>query len=197
MGLVRREVQPDRPPPASTIDLLWQLDNPDPDVRREAALGLDGVAVAVRPLLDRVANERNPLVRDAMVTTLAAHDTAVVAEGLATLLASDDASLRMVAAEALATMPRSVPAVVPRLLRDPDHDVRVMTATVLANLPHPAATDWLAEMIRDDPHPNVVAAAIDALLPSLGAEHAELLEGAARRFPADPFLRFTVEAALR
>nr|WP_307854043.1 HEAT repeat domain-containing protein [Actinoplanes toevensis] len=94
-------------------------------------------------------------------------------------------------------MPISVPALVPRLLEDPDHDVRVMTAMVLADLPHPESLTWLAVMIKDDPHPNVVASAIDALLPSLGPEHTELLERAVRRFPDDPFLRFTVEAALR
>jgi hypothetical protein len=94
-------------------------------------------------------------------------------------------------------MPVSVPAIVPRLLADPDHDVRVMTAMVLADLPHPSAPDWLAEMIENDLHPNVVASAIDALLPSLGPQHTELLREAVRRFPDDPFLRFTVEAALK
>jgi HEAT repeat protein len=132
-----------------------------------------------------------------MLTTLAAHDTDLVAEGLAVHLASDDASLRTAAAEALATMPVSVPAIVPRLVNDPDHDVRVMTAMVLADLAHPGSLTWLAEMISNDPHPNVVAAAIDALLPSIGPEHTELLEQAVRRFPDDPFLRFTVEAARR
>jgi HEAT repeat protein len=198
MGLVRKKAEPEQEQqPASTDDLIEQLDDPDPDVRREAALGLDGAAEAIRPLLDRVAGEQAAAVRDAMLTTLAAHDTAEVAEWLAEHLASDDASLRTASAEALATMPVSVPAIVPRLLEDPDHDVRVMTAMVLADLPHPASTIWLAEMIRDDPHPNVVSSAIDALLPSLGPEHTELLERAVRRFPNDPFLRFTVEAALR
>ena len=198
MGLVRRKAQPEHDqPPASADDLLGQLDDPDPDVRREAALGLDGIASAVGDLLERVADEEAPAVRDAMLTTLAAHDTQAVAESLATHLASDDAGLRTAVAEALASMPASVPAIMPRLLEDPDHDVRVMTAMVLADLPHPASLTWLAEMIRDDPHPNVVAAAIDALLPSLGPEHTELLERAVRRFPSDPFLRFTVEAALR
>jgi HEAT repeat protein len=199
MGLVRKKApeQLDEPAPLRPADLLRQLDDPDPDVRREAALALDGVPEAIEPLLERVGAEEVALVRDAMLTTLAAHDTDVVAEGLAEHLASDDAGLRTAAAEALATMPVSTPAIVPRLLEDPDHDVRVMTAMVLADLPHPASPVWLAEMIRDDPHPNVVAAAIDALLPSLGPEHTELLERAVRRFPNDPFLRFTVEAALR
>lgn len=198
MGLVHRKAQPDHEQPAASVDdLLRQLDDPDPEARRVAALGLGGVAAAVGPLIERVANEEDPLVRDAMLTTLAVQDTAEVVEGLATHLSSEDASLRTAAAEALATMPVSVPAIVPRLLEDPDHDVRVMTAMVLADLPSPESTTWLAAMIRNDPNPNVVAAAIDALLPSLGPEHTELLERVVRRFPTDPFLRFTVEAALR
>ncbi|GIE93468.1 HEAT repeat domain-containing protein [Paractinoplanes rishiriensis] len=198
MGLVRRESKPDETPqPPSTEVLLTQLDDPDPELRREAALSLDRVDEAVPALLERVAGETETRARDAMLTTLAAHDTDTVASALAVHLASDDADLRTAVAEALSTMPLSVPPIVPRLLADEDHDVRVMTAMVLADLQHPAALAWLADMIRDDPHPNVVASAIDALLPSLGPEHHDLLERAVRRFPNDPFLRFTVEAALR
>jgi HEAT repeat protein len=197
VGLVRREqptAEPGNAPSAGA--LLEQLDDPDPDVRREAALALDGSAEAVPALIERVAGEADPAVRDAMLTTLAAHDTDEVAEALAVHLASDDASLRTSAAEALATMPVSVPAIIPRLVKDPDHDVRVMTAMVLADLPHPGSLTWLADMIREDPHPNVVTAAIDALLPSLVPEHTALLRDAVDRFPDDPFLRFTVEAAV-
>jgi HEAT repeat protein len=153
-------------------ELLSMLDDADPERRREAALGLGQEPAALRELLE-------------------------VAGPLAVHLASDDAGLRTAVAEALATMPESVPALVPGLLADPDHDVRVMTAMVLADLQHPASQTWLAEMIRGDDHPNVVAAAIDALLPSLTEEHADLLRDAVERFPDDPFLRFTVEAALR
>jgi HEAT repeat protein len=196
MGLVRRTTERPAAEQPSVEGLLHLLDDPDPDRRREAALGLEGVPAAVRPLLDRVGTEPEPRARDAMLTTLAGHDRPEVAESLAVHLASDDAGLRTAVAEALATMPDSVPALVPRLLADPDHDVRVMTAMVLADLSHPSALTWLAEMIRDDPHPNVVAAAIDALLPSAGPEHGDLLRSAVRRFPDDPFLRFTVEAAV-
>jgi HEAT repeat protein len=198
VGLVRRkaEPQPDAGPP-SVEELLTGLDDPDPERRRESALGLDGVPAGVPPLLARVGSEPEPRVRDAMLTTLAAHDTPEVAETLAAHLASDDAALRTAVAETLATMPGSVPALVPRLLAAPDHDVRVMTAMILADLPHPDSLTRLTEIIRDDPHPNVVATAIDALLPSVGPQHEELLRAVVRRFPDDPFLRFTVEAALR
>jgi HEAT repeat protein len=197
VGLVRRnaEPQPEVAPP-SVDELLADLDHSDPERRREAALSLDGSPDGVVPLLERIGPEPEPKVRDAMLTTLGVHDTPAVAEALAAHLASDDAGLRTAVAETLATMTGSTPEVIPRLLAAPDHDVRVMTAMVLADLPDPRSTGWLVEMIRDDPHPNVVATAIDALLPSLGPEHTELLQAAVRRFPDDPFLRFTVEAAL-
>ena len=200
MGLVRRNAEPRTPEAVaeapSVETLLSRLDDPDPECRREAALGLDGVAEAISALLTRVGVEPEPAVRDAVLTTLAAQDTTAVACVLAGHLASDDAGLRTAVAETMAAMPRSVPALVPGLIADPDHDVRVMTAMVLADLRHPEALSWLAAMIADDPHPNVVTAAIDAILPLAGAEHVALLEAAMRRFPDDPFLRFTVEKAL-
>ncbi|BBH64220.1 hypothetical protein ACTI_09050 [Actinoplanes sp. OR16] len=200
MGLVRKkatdqpeEVAPERP---SADSLRAQLGDPDPECRREAALGLDGVEEAVPDLLARVMVETVENVRDALLTTVSGFDTENVAGALAVHLASDDAALRTAVAEALARMPRSMPALLPDLIAAPDHDVRVMTAMVLADLTHPDTAVWLIEMIRDDPHPNVVTAAIDALLPVATADHAAVLEEAVHRFPDDPFLRFTVQAAL-
>ncbi|MEU8243281.1 HEAT repeat domain-containing protein [Actinoplanes missouriensis] len=201
MGLVRKkapdqipeEAAPERP---SAETLRAQLDDPDPDCRREAALGLEGDEESVPHLLTRMMVETETNVRDAILTTLAAHDTETVAGSLGVHLASDDAALRTAVAEALATMPRSMPALLPSLLAAPDHDVRVMTAMVLADLNHPDTAAWLVQMISEDPHPNVVTAAIDALLPVAGPEHAAVLEEAVHRFPDDPFLRFTVQAAL-
>ncbi|WP_231956781.1 MULTISPECIES: HEAT repeat domain-containing protein [unclassified Actinoplanes] len=197
MGLVKKPAAAPEPPPSlGPDDLIALLDHPDPERRREAALDLAGVPEAVPGLLARAGLETEPRVRDAVLTTLAGHDTEAVAAGLAVHLASDDAGLRTAVAEALATMPGSVPALLPDLLAAPDHDVRVMTAMVLADLPDPEARTWLVRMITDDPHPNVVTAAIDALLPGAGPEHAAVLEAAAQRFPDDPFLIFTVRAAL-
>jgi hypothetical protein len=51
-------------------------------------------------------------------------------------------------------------------------------------------------MICEDTHPNVVTGAIDALLPSATTEDVPVLQDAVLRFPDDPFLRFTVQAAL-
>ncbi|MFI1989204.1 HEAT repeat domain-containing protein [Actinoplanes sp. NPDC020271] len=197
MGLVRKQApEPEATRTLGPDELVRQLDDPDPERRREAALDLTGVPDAIPELLARAGLETEPRARDAVLTTLAGHDTEAVAAGLAVHLASDDAGLRTAVAEALATMPRSVPALLPSLTSAPDHDVRVMTAMVLADLPDPAARDWLIRMISEDDHPNVVTAAIDAFLPAATPEHAPVLEAAARRFPDDPFLQFTVRAAL-
>ena len=200
MGLVRQvtEPSPEEPhPDTPAADPPGRpLESPDPECRRETALGLDGVAEAVPALLDRLAVETEPAVRDAILTTLVGHDNPAVATGLARHLASEDPGLRTAVAGAMAAMPESVPELMPDLLSDPDHDVRVMTVMVLANLRHSESDCWLAAMIRDDPHPNVVTAAIGALLPSSGAGHTTLFEHALRRFPDDPFLRFLVETAV-
>lgn len=200
MGLVRKEATAEPPPAAVAVPpvetLLLQLDDLSPDCRREAALALEGNSEAVPALLERIGSERERTVRDAILTTLAAQDTAEVAEGLATHLASDDAALRTGVAEALATMPRSVPALLPEWLANPDHDVRVMAAMVLADLPEGEAAKWLVRMITEDPHPNVVTAAIDALLPMATLEHAPALQSAVERFPEDPFLQFLLERLL-
>jgi HEAT repeat protein len=197
MGLVRKQApEPEVTRALNPDELVRQLDDPDPERRREAALDLADVPDAIPELLARAGLETEPRVRDAVLTTLAGHDTEAVAAGLAVHLASDDAALRTAVAEALAAMPRSVPALLPSLITAPDHDVRVMTAMVLADLPDPSARDWLIRMITEDDHPNVVTAAIDAFLPAAGPEHGPVLEAAAQRFPDDPFLQFTVRAAL-
>jgi HEAT repeat protein len=200
MGLVRKTAptEPEEAVPAapSVETLLEQVHDTDPEVRREAALSLVEVTEAVPILLARVGTETEVRVRDAVLTTLAAHDTPTVAAGLAVHLASDEASLRTSVAETLATMPRSALGLMPDLLAAPDHDVRVMTAMILADLPHPDAKAWLLRMIAEDPHPNVVTGAVDALLPAADAGDAPILQAAVARFPDDPFLRFTVQAAL-
>jgi HEAT repeat protein len=200
VGLVRRDTQPHpaeaRPQTPAREVLEQQLTGPDPEGRRAAARELDGCAAAVPALLERLGVEPERIVWDAILTTLVGHDTPAVAAGLAAHLASEDAGLRSAVADALALMPESVPTLMPGLLADPDPDIRIMTAMVLANLQHAEAEAWLITMIRDDPHANVVTAAIDALLPSARAEHATLLREAMQRLPGDPFLRFVVESVL-
>ena len=123
-------------------------------------------------------------------------DSDVVAQGLATHLASEDPALRTAVVDALATMTHAAPPLLPELTTSPDPDVRILSAMLLANLAHPAVVPALEAMIATDPHANVVAAAIDALLPVATTAHIGLLEDVLARFPDDPFLRFTISAVI-
>ena len=200
MGLVRgsAESQPEQVSSKlpATETLLGQLDDRDTDRRREAALGLDDGPDAVPALLERLTAETEPAVRDALLATLVTHDTEQVVAALIVHLASDDAGLRTAVAETLAAMPVSVLRFMPALLADARHHVRIMTVLILARMHHAEAVFWLVAVISDDPHPNVVSAAIDALLPSATVEHLPLLRQAMSRFPDDPFLRFVVDIAV-
>jgi HEAT repeat protein len=196
MALVRRTSPAPAEPAPDRSTLVAALADPDAERRRRAAVDLGGDSEAVPDLLARVPVEEDQVARDAVLTTLAAHDRADVAESLATHLRSDDAALRTAVVEALAAMPHGVLPLLPKLVVHPDHDVRILTAMVLADLPSPAAMPWLVEIVAADRHPNVVAAALDALLPAAAPEHAPLLERTRERFAGDPFLCFTIDAAL-
>jgi HEAT repeat protein len=193
MGLIQGAAEAPENLPAASVD---ELDSADPEIRRRAALDLAAQPDAVPALLDHISGEPDPRVRDALLTTLAAHDNAAVARALIRHLASDDPGLRTAVVDALATMTGAVPPLLPQLTTSPDPDVRILTAMLLATLPDPSALSSLVDMISADPHPNVVAAAIDALLPMATATHIPLLEGTLVRFPEDPFLRFTISTAV-
>ncbi|MFC4060344.1 HEAT repeat domain-containing protein [Planomonospora corallina] len=197
MALVHRAAGAPAPAvPADPRPPAEALADPDPELRRRAVLDLGSDPAATAVLLERVPLEGDAVVREAVLTALAATDGAEAAAGLAVHLRSEDAALRTAVVEALSAMPTGVLPLLPQLVLDPDHDVRILTAMVLARLTGPQAVDWLVEIVSADRHPNVVATAVDALLPLAGAEHRPLLAAARARFADDPFLCFTIDAAL-
>jgi HEAT repeat protein len=194
MGLIRRTTtQQDGAPP---VPALSALDSDDPEVRRQGAMGFLAQPDAMAGLLAHLADETNTAARDAMLTVLAAQDSDAVARGLVPHLSSEDAGLRTAVADALATMTHAVPPLLPQLTTSADPDVRILSAMLLANLAHPAVVPALEAMIATDPHANVVAAAIDALLPMATTGHVGLLRDVLTRFPEDPFLGFTIASVI-
>ena len=185
-------------PQPDLAELLSRLTDPDRELRRRAVFAIDAIdaEAAVPALLARVGEESDPTVRDAVLTVLAGHDDLTVARSLVAHLRSEDAGLRTAVVGALSSMPEAVPHLLPALVVDPDPDVRILTAMLLADVEPQDAVDWLVEMITLDDHPNVVATAIDALRPYFCREHIGLLETTRDRFRLDPFLRFVIDAAL-
>lgn len=203
MALVRRPAQ--APPEQDRRDrerephdLREQLAAEDGEQRRRAALDLWGDPDAVPALLAAHAVERDPVVREALLTTLAGQDTPVVGWALAEDLRSEDPGVRNAAVRALQAMPVAVAALVADgVLEDPDADVRILAVMVLSAVTHPDVPVWLHPLVASDPDPRVVAAAVDVALTIGGEVAGELAPAAAARFPQDPYLAFLASTAGR
>ncbi|WP_432524641.1 HEAT repeat domain-containing protein [Kineococcus sp. SYSU DK006] len=175
--------------------LLAQLRSADAEERRRAALDLAGVAEAVPALLEAADAERQPTVRDAVLTTLLAHDLPEVARHLAGWLADDDAARRNAAVATLQAMPVGAASVLDALLTTGDVRVRTLAVMVISALAHPGVPDWLEVVVDADPDENVVAAAVDTAQQLDEALARQLSAAAAARFPANPYLQFLATLA--
>ncbi|MGO9958772.1 MAG: HEAT repeat domain-containing protein [Solirubrobacteraceae bacterium] len=200
MTLVRRgtETPPageQRERPRDPAALVAALQNPNPDVRRWAALDLDGETSAVAPLAARLAGETDQAVREALLNTLAGIGGPDVVGALISHLRSEDATLRNAAVDCLGQIPAAADAV-PSLIDDDDAAVRSLAVTLVASLHDPRVPGWLLGVIATDPDANVCGAAIGELA-DVGDETAcSLIETAAARFPSDPFMAFAARTAV-
>ena len=177
--------------------LLADLAAEQPSVRRAAVRALAHYPETVMDLCDRLDVEASPSVRAVLFTTLIQLQSPAVAARLADFLRSDDVPLRNAAIEALQEMPDAVAPLFEHLLADDDSDVRIFTVNILATLRHARASEWLMGVIRDDPHVNVCAAAVDGLTEVGGPEALPDLEDLRGRFAGNAFMEFAIDAAVR
>jgi len=190
------QIAQDRRSGTRDIDgLLLQLQKPDSDARRWAALDLGGEPAAVSALAARLAFEPSRPVRDAIVTALVETGGEPVARALAAHLHSEDAAVRNAAVGALALIPATA-ELVPSLLDDDDPDVRVLCVMVLASLHDPRVPGWLLGVIEHDEDANVCGCAVDVLSEVGEADMCDALAALPGRFPDDPFLPVAVRATV-
>jgi HEAT repeat protein len=175
--------------------LLLQLQQPDSDARRWAALDLAGEPSAVSALAARLAVEPSRPARDAIVTALVETGGESAATELAKHLHSEDAAVRNAAVGALALLPATA-ELVPGLLDDDDPDVRVLCVMVLASLRDPRVPGWLLDVIEHDEDANVCGCAVDVLAEVGEAEICDALAALPGRFPDDPFLPVAVRVTI-
>jgi HEAT repeat protein len=175
--------------------LLEQLRDPDVSIRRWAARDLVDHPTLARSLCDHLAQESDGSVREVMFTTLGQIGGLLVVQGLLPLLRSEDANLRNGAIETLAGMPSDVGPSVDHLLMDGDVDVRIFTVNLLGDLRHPRLSEWLAQVLKDDAHVNVVAAALEVAAEIGGGPLLPAVKTARSRFADDPFIGFAADLA--
>jgi HEAT repeat protein len=177
------------------MDLIAQLDDPDPAARRWAARDLVLYPDSSSVLIAHLATEKDLSVREVMLTTLVRLNDPVAVACLVGFLHSEDAALRNEAVEALKEFPEHVAAIIHDLLADESPDVRIFGVNVLESLRHPDVEKWLIEVIETDPHVNVCATAVD-LLAEVGTESSrQSLERLKSRFPEVPYLVFAIDLA--
>jgi HEAT repeat protein len=191
MPLIRRD------PPAPTGDeqaSSADLKSGDPGTRRRAvrSLGHDPEAVAI--LMDALKIESDPAVIEAIFAALEAIPDA--ASPLASLLRSDDASLRNGAVEALQAMPDAVRPLLPGLLADPDADVRILSVEVARCLPADEMVTLMCGLLDRESDPNVCTTAVEVLAETGTAEAVPTLLRTAERFQSQPMLPFAVRIAI-
>lgn len=182
--------------PRDRAGLLRQLEDESPDIRRWAALDLAAFPDTATTICAGLEQEIQPVVREAMFTTLIAIGGNAVVKSLIPLLHSEDVPLRNLVIEALQQLPDAVAPYMETMLQDSDPDYRIFAVNVLGNLRHPQAPSWLQMVVEHDLEINVCAAAVEVLAEIGTLESIAALNALPHRFGDDPFMCFCVQAAI-
>ena len=194
MPLVRKPPgEPARSPPAS-FDARALTAGSD-DARWAAARAAASHPEAVAALAAALPRERDPRVREAILTSLARIGSAESACALLPFLRSDEASLRTGALDALRALPAAVAPHLPVLLSDGDADVRLLSCELLREQPEGEANRLLAAVLEREEEANVCAAALEVACEIGDSRLLTALARCEHRFAADPFLQFSIAIA--
>lgn len=185
----------ERQHPRDAQGLMAQLRGGSTDERRWAARDMANLPETVGALAQRLNEEREPRVREAIFTALASIGGAAAVDAVLPLLRSDEAPLRNGAIEVLGRLADETATRVDALLKDPDADVRIFAVNLLCELQHPRVVTWLLQVLREEREVNVVAAAIEVLTEVGEPAHAVPLREATQRFADDPFISFAADIA--
>jgi HEAT repeat protein len=192
MGLVKAKL------PGRSGSSASRLSTPESDAaaRRADMRQLASVPGSETALLARLRAEADRQIRETIVLSLIALGTEEAVLGLAIHLGGEDVELRNSVVEALESMPDALAPHLGRLLSHPDSDVRIFVCNVLAGLHDSHATAWLCTVLERELHPNVCAAAVDALMEAGTPDCLHALNQVITRFPDEPFLCFAAKTAI-
>lgn len=201
MGLIRKNSAPETPVSEkrsrtrSCDSLQQQLEDASPVARRWAARDLLDCPQSVPALVARLAMETDMSVREVVLTTLTRLGNEAAVNGLMACLQSQDAGLRNEAIACMQQLPQEVAPIMQQLLASPQPDLRIFAVNILASLCHPEVESWLIQVISQDEHVNVCAAALD-LLAEVGTVRAQAAITQVRsRFADEPYIQFAADLA--
>lgn len=193
MPLVRKPPGSSPQPPQDAASILQALSSPSSDERFAAARAAVPLIGADAALATALQAERDPRVREALLTALARIGTPLAVASLLTLLRSDTAAHRTGALDALRMVP-ALGTIPSQLLHDPDSDVRLLSCELARSLPAAEANRLLCELLGKERDANVCAAAIDVLAEVGELQALGVLGDCAKRFKDTPFLVFAINA---
>jgi HEAT repeat protein len=195
MPLIRRETPKAAVQSFDVAKLITALKQGSDDERWAAARSAGEFPEGLSILRDALSREANPRVREAIFTSFARIRTPESAEAVLPYLASDDASLRTGALDALRAMPTATAAHIAEVLKNDDPDVRIIACELVRNQPLQNASRLLGDLLATEGKANVCAAAVEVLAEVGDPEVLPLLAECAARFPDDPFLAFAIQIA--
>jgi HEAT repeat protein len=201
MSLVKRKPnqtssarKPKRP---NCEQLAVGLDDSDATVRRHSARDMVHCPNAVDALANRLKQEVDVAVREAILDTLAKLKEPSAINELVACLHSQDPALRNEAIETLKNIPLDLSATLKSLLSDPDADIRIFAVNILESRCEPEVERWLIDVIEQDENMNVCATAAD-LLCEVGTEAAlDPLMRLKERFASEAYIQFASDLALK
>jgi len=183
--------------PRDLKELMAELEQASPTVRRSAVRELSEFEDSAEILIDRLKHDEDPSVRDAILTSLIRLGNSFAVIGLVECLRSEDAALRNEVIEAMKQLPEKVARIMGDLLSDKDSDMRIYAVNILESLHHVQVETWLDGVIEHDTHVNVCATAVD-LLGEVGTPASRTaLNHLKARFPDEPYICFAVDLALK
>jgi HEAT repeat protein len=195
MPLIRRESPKEPVRAIDTSMLATALTNGTDEERWAAARSAGETSEGLSILKDALSKEKTSRVREAIFTALARIRTPESAEAVLPYLASDDASMRAGALDALRAMPAATAVHLARVLSDKDPDVRLLACELARNQRSEDASRLLGNLLATESQANVCAAAVEVVAECGGPELLPVLAECAARFPDDPFLAFAVQVA--
>jgi HEAT repeat protein len=196
MPLIRKPAGPTAAEKSESDDALQSLSSPDAEQRWAAARNAASIIGADVALGAALRSENDARVREAMLTSLARIGSPPAIDSIVALLRSDDAGLRTGALDALRIMVVRAPELLPRLLSDPDVDVRILCCELARALASSEAALLMCGVLDHETEANVCAAAVDVLAEVAGAEALPCLRNCASRFRDAAFLGFAIKVVI-